>query len=160
QKSPRWRRSERPTTSGYRLVPHTSCHRALPERWRQTIPDSRWLRSAICCWHGCSRCLHRLFLQHFCSGYSATCSRHTDAKVTMGRLLSAYGEAIDTNGGRSHASTKFQVAADFRDVLEDVFQVSRDRDFFDRVSKLSVDNPLAGCATRVIARDEVRTHAK
>src|ERR1700674_699676 len=66
-------------------------------------------------------------------------------------LLSAYGEAVDADGGRGHAATEFQVAPYLGDVAEHVFEIAGYRDLFYWVGQFAIDDPHAGGAARVIA---------
>src|SRR5260370_22775716 len=66
-------------------------------------------------------------------------------------LLSANGEAVDADGGRGHAATKFQIAPYLGNIAEHVFEVAGDRDLFDRIGQFAVDDPHARRSTGVIA---------
>src|SRR5579863_2807853 len=68
-------------------------------------------------------------------GSIASCARGTDECVRpYTRLFAAYGQAVYSDGGGGYAAAEFEVAGDFGDVEEQVFQVSGHRDFFDGIS--------------------------
>jgi hypothetical protein len=58
------------------------------------------------------------------------------------RLGSAtHQQAVNSNRRRGHCAAKFQVVCDLGNIEEHFFQVSRDRNFFDRVGKLPSRDP-------------------
>jgi hypothetical protein len=52
-------------------------------------------------------------------------------------LLAADDQAVDADGWASHRAAKFEVAGDFRNVEEHLFQISRHRDLFDGIGQLA-----------------------
>src|SRR5712692_6858531 len=75
-------------------------------------------------------------------------------------LLSADSQAVNADGGRGHAAAEFEVAPEVGDVVEDVVQVSRNGDLFDRKGQFTVDDPESRGAARVVAGNQVHTHAE
>ena len=57
------------------------------------------------------------------------------------RLFAADYQAVDADGWAGHGAAEFQVVCDFGDVEEEFFQISRDRDFFDRIGQFAAGDP-------------------
>src|SRR5271165_4560500 len=74
-------------------------------------------------------------------------------------LLAADRQAVDAKGGAGDGAAEFEVAGDFGNVQEHVFQVSGDGDFFDGIGQLAAGNPKAGGAAGVVPGDQVHPHA-
>ena len=61
-------------------------------------------------------------------------------------LFATNHQAIDSDG-RANCATKFEVVPNFGNIEEELFQISRDRDFFYWVCEFATRNPEAGSAT-------------
>jgi hypothetical protein len=71
------------------------------------------------------------------------------------RLFAADSETVHSDRWRGYRSAEFQVAGDFRDVEEQVFEISGHRDFFNGVGEFAAGDPEAGGAAGIISGDEV-----
>ncbi len=56
-------------------------------------------------------------------------------------LLAADDQAVDADGRTCHGAAKFQVAGDFGNVEEHLFQISGHRNLFDGIGQLAAGNP-------------------
>ena len=61
------------------------------------------------------------------------CVRPYTIKIFYVRLLAAYGQAVYADCGGGYRAAEFQVAGDFVDVEEQLFQIAGYRDFFHRI---------------------------
>src|ERR1039457_712182 len=66
-------------------------------------------------------------------------------------LFAAHGQSIDPNRRRRHAPPEFQIAPNLRDIVEYLFQIAGDRDFFHWKRELAVHDPHARGSAGVIA---------
>src|SRR6266536_4469779 len=75
-------------------------------------------------------------------------------------LFSSDGEAVNADCRRCDCAAEFQVAGDFGNVKEHAFQITGDRDFFDRIRQFAARYPKTGGAARVVSGDEVYSHTQ
>src|ERR1700675_1529706 len=71
-------------------------------------------------------------------------------------LFATHSKPVNPNRRRGHAAAEFEIASDFGNVFEQLFQISGDRDLFDGIGEFAVDDPEPGSAARVIAGDQIR----
>jgi len=73
--------------------------------------------------------------------------------------VASNGHPVDQDRTAFVRTAREHVASDGGDGAEHVAQIACDGDFLDRVADLTAFDPEAGCATRVIAGDEVDARA-
>src|SRR5579862_3675886 len=82
------------------------------------------------------------------------------AVSTCAVLFAADCQAVNAERGCRHRPAELEVAGDFGDVEEHLFEISRNRDLFHWKSELSILNPEARCASGIITSDEVGSAAE
>lgn len=75
-------------------------------------------------------------------------------------LFAGHGEPVNAKGRRGDGAAKFQVAADFRDVEQDVFQVAGNGDLLHRIGQFPAANPKPARPAGKIARNQVSAKAE
>src|SRR3954463_3546292 len=55
-------------------------------------------------------------------------------RPSLHQLFAAYCQAIDPDCGGGYCAAEFEVVGNLGDVEKKIFQIARDRDFFDRIS--------------------------
>src|SRR5579859_5288014 len=75
-------------------------------------------------------------------------------------LLSRHGHAFNPQRRRGHRAAKFQVTPNLTDVVEHLFEIAGNGNFFDGKSQFAVFDPQTAGAAREISGDQVYAKAQ
>src|SRR6266849_5162582 len=75
-------------------------------------------------------------------------------------LCSGDGHAVNTQSGSGQGAAKLKIIADFRDIVQHVFEITGHGNFLDRESEFAVLDPETTGATGKIARNHVHAEAE
>src|SRR4051812_11827926 len=81
-------------------------------------------------------------------------------RPSLYELFAAYCQAIDPDCGGGYCAAEFEVVGNIGDVEEEIFQIARNGNFFDRIGEFAAGNPETGCAAGVVARDQIHSLAE